>query len=341
MNLKFQISNFKRDPRSKIQDPRGKILNFKPQTSNFKLVAVFALILLFQTSCSDPRVSESPSALSSFERRPRVETGQAQPARMVSLAPSITEILFSLGLGDRVTGVTRFCDYPPEALEKAKVGGYFDINYEAVMALEPDLAIHLSEHGDARTRLENLCIPTLAVDHSRVKGILESVITIAGRCGVKERGEELRCNLENRIQRIQELLTSASPRPRVVVAVGRSLQEGASGEIYISGRDGFYDDLIRLAGGENAYREETLRFPALSAEGLVRLDPDVIIEMIPDLSSEDDRLRLLARWQGIPGLRAASQNQVHIIGSDYAVVPGPRFIELLEEMGEIINRIED
>ena len=104
---------------------------------------------------------------------------------------------------------------------------------------------------------------------------------------------------------------------------------------------GFYDDLIRLAGGENAYREETLRFPALSAEGLVRLDPDVIIEMIPDLSPEDDRPGLLARWQEIPGLRAASQNQVHIVGGDYAVVPGPRFIELLEEMGEIINQIED
>jgi len=88
---------------------------------------VLLLILVFQISCSDRRVPESP--------RPRVETEQAQPARIVSLAPSITEVLFKLGLGDRVVGVTRYCDYPPEAAQKQVVGGYFDVNYEMLLSL--------------------------------------------------------------------------------------------------------------------------------------------------------------------------------------------------------------
>ena len=109
-------------------------------------------------------------------------------------------------------------------------------------------------------------------------------------------------------------------------------------EIYISGRDGFYDDLISLAGGRNAYREETLKFPALSAEGLARLDPDVVIEMVPDLEPGQDAEKLLAYWGRIPGLRAAREGRIYILGGDLTVVPGPRFVQLLEAMAEAIRR---
>ncbi|MEE8325601.1 MAG: ABC transporter substrate-binding protein, partial [candidate division NC10 bacterium] len=164
-------------------------------------------------------------------------------------------------------------------------------------------------------------------------------------------------DLENRMQEIQNSLSSVSPPPppalssskgvsasegsppRVLVAVGRSHEPGASGEIYVSGRDGFYDDLIRLAGGQNAYGDETLKFPALSAEGIVQLDPDVIIEMIPDLGPEMDMEGLLARWHDIPGLQATRSGRVHILGGDHVVVPGPRFVTLLEEMAALIHGI--
>ena len=262
---------------------------------------------------------------------------QVLPQRIISLAPSITEVLFALGLADRVVGVTRYCDYPHAAREKAEIGGYFDVNYEAVMVLDPDIAIHIKEHEDARARLSELGVQTLSVDHSGVQGILESITTIAERCGIEEKGNELRISLEERISMIQKNVSFASPRPRVLVTVGRSLRTGESGEIYVSGRDGFYDDLIRLAGGKNAYREETLKFPVLSSEGLARLDPDIIIEMIPEQPADKDRNLLLARWESIPGLTAVREGRVHIIAGDHVVVPGPRFIDLLENMVEIIH----
>lgn len=299
----------------------------------------FLLILVFQISCSDPRVPESP--------RPRVETERAQPARIVSLAPSITEVLFKLGLGDRVVGVTRYGDYPPEATEKPVVGGYFDVNYEMLLSLKPDLIVLLVEHADARNRLEELGLEALAVNHSRVDGILESIITIAERSGVPENGRDLRNSLENRIRDIQEKFVSVSPRPRVpasdnsrprvLVAVGRLMDRSSGGEIFISGRDGFYDDLIALAGGVNAYREETLKFPAISDEGLIRLDPDIILEMVPDLNGEADRESLMDLWRSKPGIMAGREGRVHILGEDYVVVPGPRFVDLLEDIAEIIN----
>ena len=318
------------------------VLKFKVQGSKFNERRVhfstsallhLMVLLVFQISCSDPPLSPSPS-------RP-LPNELAQPARIISLAPSITEVLFKLGLGNRVAGVTRYCDYPPEATEKPVVGGYFDVNYEMLLSLEADLVILLTEHQDALDRLEELGIKTLTVDHSRVTGILESVTTIAGRCGVQEKGESLRLSLENRISKLRKGISPPPPLspspPRVLVAVGRLMSKNSGGEIFISGRDGFYDDLVALAGGVNAYREETLKFPAISDEGLIRLDPDVILEMVPDLAGESDRESLMDLWRSKPGIRAVREGRVYILGEDYVVVPGPRFVDLLEDIAEIIG----
>lgn len=295
---------------------------------SFSLLPLLFLLLFLFSSCSDPLAPSSSRPLD-----------DALPRRIISLAPSITEMLFEMGLGDRVVGVTRYCDYPPEALDKVIVGGYFDVNYERLLSLEPDLVILLKEHQDAIIRLKELGIPTLAVDHSRVSGILGSITTIADRCQVQEKGEKLRLSMENRIHEVQENILSASvdSPPRVLVAVGRLMDKGSAGDIFVSGRDGFYDDLIALAGGVNAYRDETLKFPVISEEGLVRLDPDFILEMVPDLSDEKDRQSLMKLWQGKVQVRAVREGRVYILGEDYVVVPGPRFIYLLKDMAKIIN----
>jgi iron complex transport system substrate-binding protein len=336
MNLKSQISNLKKGG-SKIQDPRSK--------KNGSLLAnsLIIFVVFIISGCSDPRVPESP--------RPRVsDTALAPtrgrtdaPTRIVSLAPSITEVLFALDLGDRVAGVTRYCDFPPEVVGRPVVGGYFDVNYEMLMSLESDLIILLAEHQEAIVRLEELGLPTLAVNHSRVEGILDSINIIADRCGAKGNGETLRLTLESRVRQVQEGFSlpgshaTTLPRPRILVAVGRLMDKGSGGEIFISGRDGFYDDLIAMAGGVNAYREETLKFPAVSDEGLVRLDPDIILEMVPDLAGEADRQTLMDLWHAKSGVRAVREGRVHILGEDYVVVPGPRFVDLLEEMAGIIE----
>lgn len=315
-------------------------------------LSILLFLTLFQFSCSDPSAAPSTTV-------PDVRTyGRTDaPTKIVSLAPSITEVLFELGLGDRVAGVTRYCDYPPEAVGKSVVGGYFDVNYEMLISLEPDLVIHTVEHEDARTRLTDLGFETLSVNHSRVQGILESITAIADRCGVPERGKDLRLALEKRVDKVREKLLTGTldprytdtpihrypdqERPRVLVAVGRLMDKPSGGEIFISGRDGFYDDLITLAGGVNAYREETLKFPAISDEGLIRIDPDVILEMVPDLAGRDDMASLLGVWNAKSGVRAVQEGQVHILREDYVVVPGPRFVDLLEDMAEIINSIEN
>ena len=262
------------------------------------------------------------------------------PKRIISLAPSITEVLFALDEGDKVVGVTRFCDYPPETAGIAKVGGYFDINYEAILSLEPDLVILLSEHEEARVRLLKMGMNVMTVDHSSVDGIMDSIDRVARIIGADAAGTRLYSELEKRIGKVTAAV-EGTLRPRVMVAVGRRMDGGNMGEIYVSGRDGFYDELITLAGGVNAYQDRTLKFPALSAEGIIRLNPEIIVEMVPDAKGDDARSRLASHWLSLPSIEAVDDGRVYIFTEDYVVVPGPRFILLLEELARVLHPEHD
>ncbi len=256
--------------------------------------------------------------------------------RIVSLAPSITESLFALGLGDRVVAVTSFCDYPPEVLTKSKVGGYYDLNYEAIVALEPDLVVCLPEHEGRLADLDRLNLPHLTVDHRRAEAILESLTTLGRVCGAKERAEELVEDIRGRMAAVGDRVIDPS-RPRVLLCVGRNMGSAVIDDVCIAGRGGFYDEMIVLAGGINAY-QETLAFPAVTGEGLLRLQPDVIIDMVPDLPekglSEADVLR---QWSVLADLPAVRQRRVFLFTEDFVVVPGPRFVQILEKMAAAIH----
>lgn len=266
-------------------------------------------------------------ALSETARLPK-----AGQARLVSLAPSTTEVLFALGLGDRVVGVTRYCQFPPEARTKPQMGGYYDPNYEAVVKARPDLVVTLPEHEEVRKELKKLGLNALTVDHGSVGRILDSIMTIGAACGASERARRLRSELEERIRRVG-VRTSGRPRPRVLVSVGRMAGDDAMTRITACGRGGFYDDLIGLAGGVNAFERE-MTFPALSPEGLLAANPDVIIDMWPDLKEKGfDPETVRRQWKKLPGVTA----RVHIVGESYAVVPGPRVVLLLEEMARAIH----
>ncbi len=267
----------------------------------------------------------------------------APPApRIVSLAPSITESFYAMGLGDRVAGVTRYCVNPPEAKSRPQVGGYLDPNYEAIVSLRPDLVALIAEHREARERLAALRIPVLAVDHSTPAGILDSLPPLAKAAGDEEKGVLLARELGERAERVRKAVAGRPP-VRVMVVVGRTLGPSAgsgsgSGDIYVSGTDGYYDQLVAWAGGVNAYRERTLKFPALSAEGILRLDPEVIVEVAPSLAATAEaRAESLAFWRSLPRLRAVGEGRVHLVADDWAVVPGPRFVLLLEELARILH----
>lgn len=259
------------------------------------------------------------------------------PARIVSLAPSVTETLYAIGAGNRVAGVTKFCVYPPEARNKPNVGGFLDPNYEAIVALKPDLVVLLPSHGQSKKYLEGLDLRVLTVKNEPVEEIFRTIATLGETCGVSEAADSLVASLRARMRAVGDR-TRNLPKTRVLVSAGRTVGTGAPGAVFAAGPGTYYDELIALAGGENAYRGKTIPYPELSAEAIIRLDPEVIVDLVPELESRGlTAEKVRADWSALPEVRAVKNGRVHVLSGSYTTVPGPRFILLLEELARILH----
>jgi len=271
------------------------------------------------------------------ESAPTVVSGDVVPERIVTMAPSVTETVFALGLGDRVVGVSDYCTYPPEALDKAKIGGFLNPNYERIVGLRPDAVLLLESSNRAPSVLRKLRLPVLQINHLSVDGILESIEEIGAACGAEGAAEEIVTDIRKRLDRIAEK-TAGRSRPRVLVAIDRTLYTGTLRDVYIAGHDGHIDRIIELAGGENAYRDGHARFPAVSQEGIAGINPEVVIDLSYGLAGQDaDPAEIRADWQCLPEVDAVRNDRVYLIDDDFATVPGPRFILFVEKLAHLLH----
>jgi iron complex transport system substrate-binding protein len=257
--------------------------------------------------------------------------------RVISLSPSITETLYALGLEGHLAGVTRFCRYPPEAREKPSVGGYLDPNLEAIVRLKPDLILLRKEQTDFQAVLANARLPTLAVEHRTVPGILESFRRIGAVCHRQPEAERLVASLNAEIERVVKKTRTVFRRPRVMIAVDRDVRRNTVRQVYIAGRDGFYDWMIAQAGGESVAKA----FPGflqVSPEGILRLNPDIIIEIMPGRAQSGlTRDALIRQWRNLARVPAVRNHRVYIFDEPYMVIPGPRFVNALKRFVQVIH----
>lgn len=252
------------------------------------------------------------------------------------MAPSITETLYALGLEDRLVGVTRFCRFPPGVESKARIGGYHDPNYEVILTLAPDLVILFPEHERPRQYLSARGIEVLVVNQQTVSGILSSITAIAEACGEPGRATPLLTDLRLRMAKVVAVCSDADPT-RTLIVIGRDPAADHIDQVYISGSEGWYGELLEMAGGVNAY-EGQLKFPVVSAEGILEMAPEVIIEMLgEDFPSAGKRRDLRQAWRSLPQVPAVAHGRVHPFLDDFAVIPGPRFILVLEEMARVLH----
>lgn len=258
------------------------------------------------------------------------------PRRIVSLAPSITETLYLVGAGDRLAGVTDFCDYPPAAATLPRVGGYTTPNLENIVALRPDLVLLLPEHEAALDPLRALKIPVRAIRPVGIAGMLNAIDAIGVAVGMEERARRVVKELRARVDSVR-VRVNGRPRPRVLVTVGRNMGTGALRDLFAVGRDGFLDELIAEAGGENVMTGGAA-YPAVSVEGVLHCDPEVIIEIAPELAvGVAEGEQVLAEWRVAASVTAVRSRRVHVFGGTHVARPGPRFIFILESMARVFH----
>jgi iron complex transport system substrate-binding protein len=251
------------------------------------------------------------------------------PQRIISVAPSITETLFALGLGDRVVGVSSYCKYPPEALKKEKIGGYVNPSLEKIVALKPDLVVAIAE-GDLKAfvdKLAGLKIPVFIVNPADVFGVLTSIQNIGKATYSSRAAQKLTRTMEERIRAVQKK-TQGRPRPRV-------LQVLSMDPLLSVGKGTFVDDLIRLGGGRNVAEDAAGKYPRLSMEEVLAQNPEVIL--LASMNSQDEMAEERRYWQRWKTLAAARNGRIHAIDSDLILRPSPRIVDGLEEVARAIH----
>jgi len=266
------------------------------------------------------------------------EAEQKSYQRIVSMLPSITEILFALDVGDQVVGVTRYCDYPPEARKKAKVGGILDTNYEVLFHMNPDLVLVGATNSDQKQRVEDMGIEVVELETKSIEGVLDSIRILGAMLNRQKQAASIAAMIEEKIKEIQSK-TKDLPKPRVLITFLRSFGEGIIRDVYVAGNDTYFNDVMEVVGSVNAYEgPDFITSPVVSAEGIFRMNPDVIIELLTTLKdtkySKEDVLR---DWNMLSGLKAYQSKKIHIFSEKYLGIPGPRLVQTLETVVRVIH----
>ncbi|AFJ01809.1 Vitamin B12 ABC transporter, B12-binding component BtuF [Methylophaga frappieri] len=284
------------------------------------LPIVFIFIFAYWQPVSEP--ATSPSDL---------------PQRIISLAPSITETLFALDAQAKLVAVTDYCRYPAAASQLPTVGGYLDASLTAIVEHQPDLVILLAQQQQLSQQLNQFGIATLTVDHSRLNGILRSIGEIGDMIGHTAAGTRLHQQLQSDIQQIHHRVAK-QPVKQTLIAIAHDTNSQQLDQVYLAGQQDFYNDLLVLAGGENVYQQSYLKVPSVSREGLLRLNPDIIIDIFPATYAHSADLAAVRRlWQQLDQVNAVQNDQIFFIEADYATVPGPRVVKLLDDLARLLH----
>ena len=252
--------------------------------------------------------------------------------RIVSLAPNITEILFAIGLGDEIAGVTLDSDYPPDAAEKPKVGTFWQPDIEAVVAARPGLVITLGfeQQQNLAERLKRIGYNSLTVNIEKVSDLFAAIERIGAATGRRRQANELISRISTKLQQLASLV-DAGPKVRVLWVVQRE-------PLRVAGRNTFVNEMIELAGGENAIGPTVHKYPPIGSEQVVACNADVIIESAMGREDiENQRDRALQHWSKFKYLPAVASRRVYVIRGDTVSRLGPRLYEGTETIARCLR----
>jgi iron complex transport system substrate-binding protein len=287
-------------------------------------IALTALVLL---SC----IPQSPpgNIVDGLGRKVTINT---VPQRIVSLAPSNTEILFALGLGDKVVGDTEYCNYPEAAKTKPKVGGFSTVDTEKVVSLRPDLVLATRIHDKTIIpALENLGITVVALTPGSLNDVLDSIKLVGKITGQDKQASELVKDLSARIKEIADKTQNLSPdqRPRVFYVTWHD-------PLWTAGTGTLSNDVISQAGGQNIASDIT-GDKTIDLETVINRDPEVIIVSVGMGTGEDLPWQYIKSESRLKNTQALLNSRVYKIDGDLIHRPGPRIVEALEQIAQFIH----
>ncbi|MBA2880762.1 iron complex transport system substrate-binding protein [Desulfosalsimonas propionicica] len=251
------------------------------------------------------------------------------PVRVVSLAPSITEIVYSLNCEQRLVGATQYSDYPAEAGNLPSVGSYVYLDLEKIVSLKPDLCIAIKDGNPLRIirRLEEMNIAVYAVNPRDLDSVMKTISDIGKILGTEQRAGEVVSDMDQRMAAVSKKVDSVSHRPGVFFEIGVD-------PIVSAGSNTFINELIQKAGGCNLAGGHP-GYPRYSVEDVLALAPEIIIVTSMDRQKVFDRV--LQQWQQWEELPAVADDRIHLVDSNLYDRPSPRLVKGLEELARLLH----
>ncbi|MDQ2915074.1 MAG: cobalamin-binding protein [Chloroflexota bacterium] len=298
-----------------------------------RFVTILAALLLTLAACggalpvtASPSVTASPFPATLTDFQNRSVTVPVRPERVVSIGPSITAFLFALGAGPRVVGVDDFSDEPAEAATREHVGG-IKVNFEKVVALKPDLVLSVKFSDGTIEKLQSASLNVLVVDPQTVSDVARTA-TLLGRA-VDADGEALGRSIQQRVDAVKAK-TAAAARPRVYHEIDAS----DPAKIFTVGPGSYINDLIDIAGGVNVAARAPSAYPQLSAEEILRSDPEIIVLAADAYSSKPGDVTSRQGWSIIAAVKS---NRIFTIDPNLINRPGPRVGEAAETYAKLVH----
>ena len=281
-----------------------------------KVLTLGILVAILASGCADNQVQ--------VKDKTRYE-------RIVSTSPAATEILFALGLEDEIVSVTTYCDYPPAAKEKPKIGGFSTYSCELIIHSTPDLIIASSIMTDNDIkRFENAGIKVVMLNPKNIDEILENIRLVGNLTGSEKEAEELIRSMKKRMDKVKDDAGKLRKKPKVMYVLW-------SRPLTSAGKETFANDIIEIAGGENIYLDLNVQYLRVSLESVLEKNPDIIIASVGMGSGGNSNYKAIMNDHRLKNVNAAKNGRIYKIDDDLVSRSGPRIVDALEQFAEWIQ----
>jgi len=255
--------------------------------------------------------------------------------RIITLSPSINEIVFALGEGKNIVANTQYSDYPEESKSIPKVGGYATISLEKIIAYKPTVVIAQNYDEKLLRNLKALGINTLIFKTDTISSIKKTITTLGNYFKRDEKASEL-------VNTIDESLSSLSnivKNKKILTVIGP--RKNLNNQIYIAGNNLYFEDVLKASNNKNAYYSESTNQPVVNSEKIINMNPDIIVLLSPFLDGKiEEQERLKTLWQTLP-VNASINKDIYIIDKTYSGIPSHRVIYFIRDFKKILNNVRD
>jgi len=255
--------------------------------------------------------------------------------RIVTLTPSINEIVYALDMGKNVVANTRYCDFPEDSKKVEKVGGYASISLEKILLANPSVVIAQNYDEKLLSNLKNLNIKTLTFKTNRIEDINYTIDTLGSYFSKEEKAKELISNINNSLSSLNGIVKDK----KILVLI--SPKKTLSNQIYVSGNYLYFEDIIKASENINAFQSSSKAQPVVNTEKIIKMNPDIIVLLAPFFDGKPKEIEEIKKlWLDLP-ITAAQNKNIYAVDKLYAGIPSQRVVYFINDFKKILENVRD